>query len=190
MYFFLQICLESSKLPTLFGSVQDKIQLAVLTLICGTNIEEGFGLAYRIIQELNLSQVKVFGLTTKYLAGNNRLNNVEQLINCIHSNDCKDKSFCDEIISLAITTATSTTTPSPHQSGQLKLIIDSLIQLIGDVGCKIECFIMNGQLKSAYLLAVQFGRMNDVKKVLRQAEQTNQMHIKKLCEKKLNISIK
>lgn len=35
------------KLPTLFGDCQMKTQLAVLCLVCGSNIEEGFGLSYR-----------------------------------------------------------------------------------------------------------------------------------------------
>lgn len=34
-------------IPTLFGTLQEKIQLCVIILICGKNIEEGFGLVYR-----------------------------------------------------------------------------------------------------------------------------------------------
>lgn len=34
-------------MPTLFGTLQDKIHLCVTILICGKNVEEGFGLMYR-----------------------------------------------------------------------------------------------------------------------------------------------
>lgn len=39
-----KISAEFNRIPTLFGSLQDKIQLAVLTIISGSNINAGFGL--------------------------------------------------------------------------------------------------------------------------------------------------
>lgn len=39
-----KISAEFSKIPTLFGTLQEKIQLAVLTIISGSNINAGFGL--------------------------------------------------------------------------------------------------------------------------------------------------
>lgn len=183
--------MEHSKLPTLFGTIKEKIQLTVLTLICGINIEEAFGLAYRIIQDFNISTSKVFSITAKFLAGNGRLQAVEQLVNCIKSNTDDDGSsstvqtdICDEILSLSINTAIST---QPIEAS-IKVLIEKLIRQIADIGIRINCHIVSGQLKSAYLLAVQNNRLNDVRKVLRQAIQTNQTHIKRLCEKKLNIN--
>lgn len=41
---------QSSQLPTLFGSQQQKIHLATLAILCGRDIEEGFGIAFRIMQ--------------------------------------------------------------------------------------------------------------------------------------------
>lgn len=38
------------RLPTLFGDQQEKIHLAVLAILCGRDIEEGFGIAFRIMQ--------------------------------------------------------------------------------------------------------------------------------------------
>lgn len=175
--------MEAAKLPTLFGTVKEKIQLTVLTLICGINIEEAFGLAYRIIQDFNLSTSKVYSITAKYLAGNGRLEAVEQLVCCIKSNAVQ-ADICDEIVALAINTAISV---QPIEA-TIKVLIEKLIRQIADVGIKINCHIVSGQLKSAYLLAVQNNRLNDVRKVLRHAVQTNQTHIKRLCEKKLNIN--
>ena len=42
------------EIPTLFGDQQQKINLAVLAILCGQNIEEGFGIAFRIMQGLSI----------------------------------------------------------------------------------------------------------------------------------------
>lgn len=41
---------RTRQLPTLFGDQQEKIHLAVLAILCGRDIEEGFGIAFRIMQ--------------------------------------------------------------------------------------------------------------------------------------------
>lgn len=110
------------------------------------------------------------------------MENVEKLIENIKSNSDSDSDMCDEIISLSIQTAVA----SSPLNVPIKQSVDLLVRHVTDVGIKISCHIAGGQLKSAYLLAVQYSRFNDIKKILRKAEQTNQQHIKKLCEKKLN----
>lgn len=151
-------------------------------MICGANIEEGYGLAYRIIQDMNLNADKIYAIVTKYLAVNNRLQDVEKLINCIKSNRSQpDTKLCDEILSLAVQSALNNNT-SPQR---IKVTIENLIRLISDISMQIDCHILSGQLKAAYLLAVQHKRMADIRRILRYAEKTNQIQIKKLCEKKL-----
>lgn len=179
---FTQISmLPCTRIPTLFGTAQDKIILASLILICGKNIEEGFGLAYRIVQDLTLNADKIYAIVTKYMSLNNRLQDVEKLIDCIKSNSNQmDTQLCDEILSLAVQTAFSV-----HGGQQMKSIIEQLIRQIDDVSMQIDCHILSGQLKSAYLLAVQHKRVQEIKRILRHADKTNQLQIKKLCEKKL-----
>lgn len=152
-------------------------------MICGTNIEEGFGLAYRIIQDMSLNADKIYAIATKFLSMNNRLHDVEKLVDCVKGNSTQpDKKLCDEILSLAVQTAYSSTQGSPHQT---KVAIEHLIRLINDIATQIDCYILSGQLKAAYLLAVQHKRIVDIRRILRHAEKTNQMQVKKLCEKKL-----
>lgn len=143
--------------------------------------------AFRIIQDFNLSPIKVYGITAKYLSGHSRLSDVETLIENIKTDsDSNYAALCDEIIELAVQTAVSSfplNAPIKQLIGQT---IESLLRYCTDIGIKISCHIAGGQLKSAYLLAVQYDRYNDVRKVMRKAEQQNQQHIKKLCEKKLN----
>lgn len=153
-----------------------------MILICGTNIEEGFGLAYRIIQDMSLNADKIYAIATKFLSMNNRLHDVEKLVDCVKGNSTQpDKKLCDEILSLAVQTAYSAQ-GSPNQT---KAAIEHLIRLINDIATQIDCYILSGQLKAAYLLAVQHKRIVDIRRILRHAEKTNQMQVKKLCEKKL-----
>jgi len=41
--------LSSCSVPTLFGSNIERMQLAMLVLLCGKTIDEGFGLAFRLV---------------------------------------------------------------------------------------------------------------------------------------------
>lgn len=145
-------------------------------------MEEGFGLAYRIIQDMALNSDKSYAIATKYLALNNRLHDIEKLVLCIKSN-CShlDTKLCDEILSLAVQSALS----NQNSAQRTKAAIENLIRLIHDVSIQIDCHILSGQLKAAYLLAVQHKRLPDIRRILRYAEKTNQTQIKKLCEKKL-----
>ncbi|XP_034484711.1 zinc finger FYVE domain-containing protein 26 homolog [Drosophila innubila] len=180
-----QIRLEAprSTLPTLFDGVAEKIQLCILVLLCGKNIDEGFGLAYGIMQDYKLTFMKVFGATAKYLAKNQRLCEVDRLLDCIATNNGgSTASDSDELLSIAINSAVHSHEP------EIKQALDKLVKRIGSIELRISSYIFIGQLKSAYLLANKHERLADIRKILRQAEITNQMHIKKLCEKKLNIN--
>lgn len=42
-----QPTIRKQKIPTLFDSQLDKTKLAVLSVVCGKNIDEGFGIAFR-----------------------------------------------------------------------------------------------------------------------------------------------
>lgn len=174
--------LPCTRIPILFENTQDRILLCALILICGANVEEGFGLAYRIIQDMGLNSDKIYAIATKYFALNNRLHDVEKLVSCIKGNSSQSETkLCDEIISLAVQSALS----SLSNIQRAKPTIENLIHLIHDVSIQIDCHILSGQLKAAYLLAVQHKRVSDIRRILRYAEKTNQTQIKKLCEKKL-----
>ncbi|KAH8375975.1 hypothetical protein KR200_012072 [Drosophila serrata] len=183
-----QIRLESNRgtLPTLFEGAADRIQLSILVLLCGKNIDEGFGLAYGIMQDYKLATIKVFGPTAKYLARNQRLAEVERLLDCIGSNNGGGGGGIsvesDEILSIAINAAVHSNVP------ETKHTLDRLINRIGSVELRISSYIYIGQLKSAYLLANKHERLMDIRRILRQAELTGQVHIKKLCEMKLQLS--
>lgn len=41
------LLVDALKLPTLFGSTYEKMQLAILCVVSGQNVEDGFGIAYK-----------------------------------------------------------------------------------------------------------------------------------------------
>lgn len=217
------ICAQSARLPTLFGGTNDRVQLAVLVLICGANVTEGFGLAYRIIQDCRLAAEAVYIAAARHLARHQRLAGVEQLLECLRSNVAgstavaavtSEQRMCDRIVEVAVD-AVYGSDSAPRVSDARRIsrhvsqvemsasvdsgassssggtaereLFDRLVRQVGDVGVRISCHIAGGQLKSAYLLAVQHNRMADVRRVMRRAELANQPMIRRLCEMKLRM---
>nr|XP_040222466.2 zinc finger FYVE domain-containing protein 26 homolog [Anopheles coluzzii] len=184
---------EASQLPTLFGGSHDKLQLAILTLVCGQNVEEAFGLSYRIIQDYNLDMQRVYALTAKYFINHGKIEDVGKLLDAIVSNECSSSTtsattepavsaICDEIVRVSVDVAISR-----HGSGvNTKVALETLINRASSVAVRIHCYIVSGQLKAAYLLANRHQRTGDIRKILRQAELLGQMHVKRLCEARLS----
>ncbi|KAF5289881.1 hypothetical protein FQR65_LT02015 [Abscondita terminalis] len=169
------------KIPTLFGSYFERVQLAVLAIVCGNNVEDGFGIAFRIIHEHKLHAVKVYCQAGRQLAKSERYTAIAQLVSCIKScgiNDSAVTDMCDEMLVLAIQTLSKPNANGPQ--------LDGLIKLITDRAAKISAYIETKQLKTAYLLAVKYKRVGDVRRILREAELLNQPNIKALCQKILH----
>lgn len=185
--------MQSTSLPTLFGSTKDKIQLTILVLICGSNVTEGYGLAFRIIHDFNLDSESVYTSVVKHLAVSRQLHGVEQLIECIRGNSvgttssAPDDRLCDRILGVAVEVFCSHDGFAGNLDVASRDGFERLVKQVNDVAIRINCHIASGQLKSAYLLAVQHEREADIRRVWRKADKTNQTHIRKLCERKLNI---
>ncbi|XP_035911515.1 zinc finger FYVE domain-containing protein 26 homolog [Anopheles stephensi] len=182
---------EASQLPTLFGSSHERLQLAILTLVCGQNVEEAFGLSYRIIQDYNLDTQRVYALTAKYFINHGKVEDVGKLLDVIVGNESSTgasdqpavvSAICDEIVRVSVDVAIAR-----HGTGvHTKVALEALINRASSVAVRIHCYIASGQLKAAYLLANRHQRTGDIRKILRQAELLGQMHVKRLCEARLN----
>ncbi|KAG5879116.1 hypothetical protein JTB14_031663 [Gonioctena quinquepunctata] len=172
---------ETPKIPSFFGTTQEKMQLTVLTIVCGKEIEEGFGIALSLIRDFFLKPVKVYCEAGKQLAREERYSGIAQLVSCIKQSATKDEAMtdmCDEMLTQAIVTFTKA-----NVSGTK---VEDLIKLIFDKATKISAYIEAKQLKTAYFLAVKYKRMSDIRRVLREAELLNQPNIKALCLKMLH----
>lgn len=124
-------------IPTLFGSILDKIHLAVMLIISAETVEEGFGLATKIIENFKLRPIKVYCLAGKQFAKSERYNGISQLVNCIKStgvNDSAISDMLDEMLVQAVGTLIK-----ENVSGTK---VEDLIKLINDKATKVEASVM------------------------------------------------
>lgn len=172
-----------------YSRVSSKLPRLKESLIVGSKLTIPLShLPARIIQDFNLSSLRVYTLTAKFFINESRIDEVEKLLQAIAGNggglsgDAADTAgFCDELIRNCVEMAIGAHGSSSH----IKSALEALIKRVADVGTKIHCYCVTGQLKSAYLLANRTGRLSDVRKILRQAEVLNQGHVKRLCQAKL-----
>ncbi|KAK3912489.1 Zinc finger FYVE domain-containing protein 26 [Frankliniella fusca] len=164
-------------LPTLFGSTADRLLLSGLCLFCGKNVEEGYGIVFRIIEGFHLPGHEIYEAVAVALFHSGRLPEISQLLNCIRSSGVTHPSVvCDSVIMACVREL-------PRQPNASE--IDFLARNIYDQSLKIQAFISCGQLKSAYLLAVKYERLEDIEKILEEAERLGQSAIKNICLKRL-----
>ncbi|XP_018352071.1 PREDICTED: uncharacterized protein LOC108754337 isoform X2 [Trachymyrmex septentrionalis] len=173
---------QTLQLPTLFGNQQQKIHLAVLAILCGRDIEEGFGIAFRIMQDYNLPQQKVYSLAGHVLALKNNVAAIEQLIKCCRSSGAPNAHIISDHV-LAHCVKLLLTYSYTEQIPTLKHHIDILIRLIIDTELRINAYIENKQLKAAYLLAVKYSRAQDIRRILKESDRLGQSAIKAICLK-------
>lgn len=185
------------KTPTLFGSNDTKINVCCLILLSGKSIQEGFGFVIRIIQCFNLNSTLVYSQIARELAKQYNFKEIHNLLKCINESGYKDEinASYDECISTCIrvfansgsTPADSSTTASQHSQQQLQQQynkeIEDLIQLIKNDENKINAYILNGRLKSAYLIAIKIDRVDIVKHIANVADRIGQNLIKDICNK-------
>lgn len=173
--------IQENQVPTLFDGNQQKMLLASLMIICGKNVPEGFGIAFRIMQDHQLDPGQVYLFTGKKLSEAGRVNDVEVLIDCIKTSGVTDvTSTCDNLLNSCIPILTA--------AGCSSQDLEKLIKLITNADFKIAALIESRQLKSAYLLAVKHNRFNDIRKIMEIADELGQKVIKKICMKKLGLS--
>lgn len=129
-----EIAPSTRQLPTLFGSMVDKINLVVLLIICG-DIEEGFDLASRLIYQFKLRPIKVYCLAAKLLAQSELYNEITRLVNCIKVtgvNDAAISDMLDEVLTLAVGTLVKANVTGTK--------VEDLIKLIKDRGTKVSFY--------------------------------------------------
>ncbi|XP_050444515.1 uncharacterized protein LOC126848048 isoform X2 [Cataglyphis hispanica] len=170
------------ELPTLFGNQQQKIHLAVLAILCGRDIGEGFGIAFRIIQDYNLPQQKIYSLAGHVLTLKNDIVAIEQLIKCCRSSGAPNAHVISDHVLTHCMKLLSNRLHS-EQNPALKNQIDILIKLIIDTKLRINAYIESKQLKAAYLLAVKYSSTQDIKRILKESDRLGQNAIKTICLK-------
>ncbi|XP_066249376.1 zinc finger FYVE domain-containing protein 26 homolog [Euwallacea similis] len=173
---------ENVALPTLFGSESQRTYIAILCLVCSDSLKKGFDLALKIGNEFKLRLIKVYKEATKYFAQNHQFSHITELVACIQDHGGVEhpttNEICDEILIFAVATLKNDIISESS--------IEELIKLICDRSAKISAYIEAKQLKTAYFLATKHKRVVDLKRIMREAEISNQRDIKALCQKAIN----
>uniref|UniRef100_A0A8C5DIM3 Zinc finger FYVE domain-containing protein 26 n=1 Tax=Gouania willdenowi TaxID=441366 RepID=A0A8C5DIM3_GOUWI len=167
--------------PTLFGGNAMKAEVACKVMLGGKNVEEGFGIAYRVIQDFQLEAQAVYMRAGQRLVRRQQYKAVRQLLKCVSESGSATKNDCDTLILNCV----STVDKGPTDAREL----ESLILEIKSSEIKIKAFLVCGKLRPAYLLAVklELSRAHPlVQEVLQTAEAAQDVVMQNICRQWLS----
>ncbi|KAM4663559.1 zinc finger FYVE domain-containing protein 26 [Discoglossus pictus] len=180
---FLQRCEASgtSKVlddppPTLFGNSSKIIDVACRVILGGKNVEEGFGIAFRVIQDFQLDATKVYSKVCKQLVQEGHYSEILQLVKCVSESGVAAESDCDQILLKCVGEMSDM---SPDE-------LEKLIQGMKSDENKIKAFLSCHMMRSAYLTAVKQEHLRAielVQEVWQVAHNLNDTVVQGICTK-------
>ncbi|XP_050981696.1 zinc finger FYVE domain-containing protein 26 [Labeo rohita] len=167
--------------PTLFGNSPMKVDVACKVMLGGKNIEEGFGIAYRVIQDFQLEALAVYIRVGQRLVRQRQFSSVRQLLKCVGESGTASKHDCDAIVLSCVSVADK----SPGDAKELEaLILESK-----SPENKIKAYLQCSKLRAAYLLAVKLDLVKAapfVQDVMRAAESSGDSVMHDICRQWLS----
>ncbi|XP_053476228.1 zinc finger FYVE domain-containing protein 26 isoform X4 [Ictalurus furcatus] len=167
--------------PTLFGGSPMKVDVACRVMLGGKNIEEGFGIAYRVIQDFQLDALAVYMRVGQRLVSLREYQAIRQLLKCVSESGTATKHDCDTIVLSCV----SAWDKNPADAKELEaLILESK-----STENKIKAYLMCNKLRAAYLLAVKLDPVKAcvlVQDVLQAAEVSSDSVMQQICRQWLS----
>uniref|UniRef100_A0A672V8Q9 Zinc finger FYVE domain-containing protein 26 n=1 Tax=Strigops habroptila TaxID=2489341 RepID=A0A672V8Q9_STRHB len=166
--------MTGSSLPTLFGNNNMKMDVACKVMLEGKNIEEGFGIAFRVLQDFQLEATEVYSKVAKQLVKQQKYSEIRQLLKCVNESGVAAKNDGDNIILNCLNEFKNI----PAED------LDNLIQDMDSDENKIQAYVMCNKLRSAYLVSVRQEKTRAVQLVqhVRQlAESSRDDVVKAIC---------
>ncbi|XP_016388523.1 zinc finger FYVE domain-containing protein 26-like isoform X1 [Sinocyclocheilus rhinocerous] len=172
---------RNSAPPTLFGNSPMKVDVACKVMLGGKNIEEGFGIAYRVIQDFQLEALAVYIRVGQRLVRQRQYSSVRQLLKCVGESGTASKHDCDAIVLSCVSVADK----SPADAKELEaLILESK-----SPENKIKAYLQCRKLRAAYLQAVKLELVKAapfVQDVMRAAESSGDSVMHDICRQWLS----
>ncbi|XP_040188463.1 zinc finger FYVE domain-containing protein 26 isoform X1 [Rana temporaria] len=131
--------------PTLFGHNNMIVDAAFRVILGGKNVEEGFGIAFRVIQDFQLDASLVYSKVCKQLVYRQNYSEILQLVKCVNESGIAAEKDCDQILLRCIEEMSEL--PSDE--------LEKLIQGMKSDESKIKAFLACRMMRSAYLTAVK-----------------------------------
>ncbi|XP_072485614.1 zinc finger FYVE domain-containing protein 26 isoform X1 [Notamacropus eugenii] len=152
-------------LPTLFGNNNMKMDVACKVMLGGKNVEDGFGIAFRVLQDFKLDAPATYCKTAQQLVKREKYSEIRQLLKCVNESGVAAKSDGDTILLSCLEKFGSI----PSQE------LDGLIHAIHSDDNKVLAYLMCSKLRSAYLIAVkqEHSRATDLVRQVQQAAQSS-----------------
>ncbi|XP_075281763.1 zinc finger FYVE domain-containing protein 26 isoform X2 [Opisthocomus hoazin] len=172
--------MTGSSLPTLFGNNNMKMDVACKVMLEGKNIEEGFGIAFRVLQDFQLEATEVYSKVAKQLVKQQKYSEIRQLHKCVNESGVAAKNDGDNIILNCLNEFKNI----PAED------LDNLIQDMDSDENKIQAYMMCNKLRSAYLVSVRQQKTRAVQLVqhVRQlAENSGDDVVKAICAQWLSV---
>nr|XP_056707544.1 zinc finger FYVE domain-containing protein 26 [Euleptes europaea] len=166
--------------PTLFGNNQMKMEVACKVMLEGKNIEEGFGIAFRVLQDFQLEAAAVYNKVARQLLKRQKFSEIRQLLKCIKESGVAAKNDGDNVILNCLDEFGAI--PSEE--------LDDLIQDMDNDENKIQAYLRCHKLRSAYLVAVKLENARAVQLVqhVRQlAEDSGEDVVQAICTQWLSV---
>ncbi|TSV02061.1 Zinc finger FYVE domain-containing protein 26 [Bagarius yarrelli] len=167
--------------PTLFGGMPMKVDVACRVMLGGKTIEDGFGIAYRVIQDFQLDALSVYIRVGQRLVCLREYQAVRQLLKCVSVSGPTTKHDCDTIVLSCV----SASDKNPADAKELEaLILESK-----SPENKIKAYLMCSKLRAAYLLAVKLDPVKAcllVQDVLQVAEGSTDTVMRDICRQWLS----
>ncbi|XP_032630633.1 zinc finger FYVE domain-containing protein 26 isoform X7 [Chelonoidis abingdonii] len=172
--------ITGSNLPTLFGNNHMKMDVAGKVMLEGKNIEEGFGIAFRVLQDFQLEAAAVYSKVAKALVKQRNYSEIRQLLKCVNESGVAAKNDGDIIILNCLDEFKDI--PSED--------LDNLIQDMDSDENKIQAYLKCNKLRSAYLVSVRQENTRAVELVqhVRQlAENSREDVVQAICAQWLSV---
>ncbi|XP_052041534.1 zinc finger FYVE domain-containing protein 26 [Apodemus sylvaticus] len=132
-------------LPTLFGNNHMKMEVACQVMLGGKNVEDGFGIAFRVLQDFQLDAAATYCRAARQLVEREKYGEIRQLLKCVSESGMAAKSDGDTIL-LNCLEAFKRIPPQE---------LEGLIQAIHSDDNKVRAYLTCCKLRSAYLIAVK-----------------------------------
>ncbi|XP_037359449.1 zinc finger FYVE domain-containing protein 26 [Talpa occidentalis] len=137
--------ITSLPLPTLFGNNPMKMDVACKVMLGGKNVEDGFGIAFRVLQDFQLDAAATYCRAARQLVESEKYSEIRQLLKCVSESGMAAKSDGDTIL-LNCLEAFKRIPPQE---------LEGLIQAIHNDDNKVQAYLTCCKLRSAYLIAVK-----------------------------------
>ncbi|XP_049626488.1 zinc finger FYVE domain-containing protein 26 [Suncus etruscus] len=132
-------------LPTLFGNNLMKMDVACKVMLGGKNIEEGFGIAFRVLQDFQLDAATTYCRAARQLVEREKYGEIRQLLQCVSESGLGTQSDRDTILLNCLEAFRRI----PPQE------LEGLIQAMHSDDNKVQAYLTCCKLRSAYLIAVK-----------------------------------